>query len=168
MTSFKDTNGAEWVIRLRVAEVEDLLEVGIDISKKEDLDRLAGDNRTFLTALIVVLREQLEARGIEPREFKKAMDGDVLEAAGEALWEAVAFFFPNLRQVTKTLLPAIQERKKKAEDRANQLAQEVVARIRSGELDDQLGLSVSSNIATASAASSALTPDPSPGGSSSG
>jgi hypothetical protein len=121
MASFKDNKGRTWFLKLDGALIEDIEEkTGISVdsflrglknkSAEEitPLGDLFDDWRKFLNVLWFMVQEQLptQARPVtNPKEFAAAFDGDVLEAAADAFFEALADFTPrHQRAVNKALM----------------------------------------------------------------
>lgn len=158
MATFTDLQGRAWRVELTVLDVERIEdELGLNIAKKADLDRIFGSARTCLQVLWVVLEEQAAKHQLTDRNFKKSLDVDVLNRAMDCLAEAILIFSPR-RQLAQKLVAAIRERQTAAEAVVNQRVEDLTKRIAAGELDEQLaGLSPT---ATDSPGSSALTPGP--------
>lgn len=95
--SFKDTEGREWVLRVDVDAVRRLRAAGIDFAKlvKNNLADLKEDFELLGNFLFVLCQEQAEKRKITDAEFGRALAGDVIRHATDAMVEAIVDFFPN-------------------------------------------------------------------------
>lgn len=115
---YTDLNGHEWHIRITVADLERVKAEcdGIDLldlvdPESEATARLA--NVYNLAAVLwTLLRPEAERRGISPEEYASGLAGDALNAAKDAMLEALAGFFPDpqrrrmLRQVWRLMREA--------------------------------------------------------------
>ena len=95
--SFKDTEGREWLLRVDVDAVRRLRANGIDFQKlvKNNLADLKEDFELLGNFLFVLCQEQAEKRKLTDSEFGRALAGDVILHATDALVEAIIDFFPN-------------------------------------------------------------------------
>lgn len=99
MAKFRDADGKEWELRVTAGHLRPLREeFGIDLRdalKPEDnsFAEALGDAERFGQILGVLLRPQLEKAGISPDEFGYRLDGETIERAGTALWQAVMDFY---------------------------------------------------------------------------
>ena len=101
MQSFTDTTGRAWCVSVTVATVRrvkqllniDLLQVALDEGKL--LTRLADDPVFLVDVLYAVCKDQADAAAITDEDFGRAMAGDVIGAATQALLESLADFFPR-------------------------------------------------------------------------
>lgn len=125
MRTFRDKAGREWSIALpydTVLELKDKL--GIDLLAIADDDgkllaQLADDLPFLFRVMFVVLTEQIEAAGLDERQFARGFGGDVFELALEAFLEELADFFPpGKRRLLKAALAKLKTVRTKAEDLA--------------------------------------------------
>lgn len=97
MPTFTDCLGREWNLRVTLADLRPLREMGIDCAKvmtaMERLpDVLFGDAERLATAVY-----RLSGCKLTTDEFAEGIDGPALESAGIALVEACVDFFPHSR-----------------------------------------------------------------------
>lgn len=102
-TRFTDRFGREFNCVVTVAEAEQLKkELQIDLGEISDgklFDRLSTDWGAMVSVCWIVCQESIAAiPGLIPEDFGKGFNGDVLGAAFDAFWEAVADFFPPRRR----------------------------------------------------------------------
>lgn len=103
-SSFVDTKGAVWQLRLVFSDRKLLIEAAaFDPFKvfEDDFAALAAlnsDPERFIRALYVLLEKQLEAQQVSPEEFASRIDGTVFEDAGVAFARAVVDFFGEPRR----------------------------------------------------------------------
>jgi len=119
LPGFEDLEGRRWRIRLDVGLIERIhQQTGLDFrrvleDKGAAVLRLADDPQKLCQVLDLCLEEQLEQSGLDKQQLARALDGDTLEAATEALMEAMVRFFPSRR---RPLLRALAERMHTAEE----------------------------------------------------
>src|SRR4051794_20295792 len=98
MPSFTDNAGRTWRMKIDVAAAARTLEdTGIDllsVYKTETVDRLSTDVTLLVDVLYAILRPQADAAGISEDDFGRAMMGDPLATAIDALFQAVFVFYP--------------------------------------------------------------------------
>lgn len=103
MAVFTDAAGREWEVSLTVGDLADVrTATGFDLSgalRSEEglVDLLFGDPARLVSVLWVLCEPAAVGTDVSPREFAHRFDGPTLEAAGEALLQAVADFFPRSR-----------------------------------------------------------------------
>jgi hypothetical protein len=158
MKSFKDTSGRDWKISLTVAEVEDLFDIGIDLGKESDVEKIFDNPKTFLAVLWVFIGEQVKALNLTDRDVKRAFGADAWNDAANALMEEIISFTPRRREM-ESLLAAVQRRRAKVTAEAVGKLAGLVEKIDAGAMDQTLGLSNSVTASPESAESP--TPDPS-------
>jgi hypothetical protein len=171
MRSFKDTTGREWQIAINVNSVKrvrdqvdkfDLLKV---VEDQTTIARLTNDPFTLVAVLYAICQPQADAGSVTPEAFGEAMgNGDVLEAAVDALLEDLTDFFPpHKRGPMKAAMAKLRE----IQARASAMA---TAKIESPEVMDAAMAALKSQFdapmfgssSTSVPASSVLTPDPLP------
>ncbi len=110
MRTFTDNAGREWRLSLNIAEAKrvrdslafDLFDVGTSIK------RLSMDPILLCDVIYVLCREQADERGVSDEDFGRAMAGDAIAAATDALLEEYVDFCPsprdraNLRRAIET------------------------------------------------------------------
>lgn len=102
MHSFRDNEGRMWLVAVDVAAVKRARALaGFDLvgvlDRRDDIDRLARDPVMLVDVLYAVCKPEADARGVSDEAFGKAMAGDAIEHAAQALIEAVVSFSPNPR-----------------------------------------------------------------------
>jgi hypothetical protein len=119
------------------------------------LETLISDPITLCDCLYALCKPQADEAGVSDEAFGRAMAGDCLEQATQALLEDLVDFFPQRR---RDLLRGALAKLKAVEARALELAE---ARLQSPELDDQVErmLSELGDWSGTAPASSASTPD---------
>jgi hypothetical protein len=110
MPSFKDANGREWLIKLDGPKIKEVrAECGVDFASLDGntFQRLESDPCLLVDVLWVICRSQ-SAINTTPANFGEAMVGDPIEAATQALLEAIADFFPARKRLLLRSLAAKQ------------------------------------------------------------
>lgn len=179
MHSFTDGKGRSWEIVVDVAAIEEIQEqTGIDFGEPGAFERAFGDTKTFAGVLWCLLAERAKELGLTPRQVKQGLDtADVVAAARDAVAEELIRFFPKAAGTLRRLEEVLTEREAVIQQRAQGQVDRLVEEIRAGNLDRLLlpgpdraaaiaemttslrdAVSGSSNSATGSAASPALTP----------
>ena len=104
MKTFADNAARTWAITVNVAAVKrvrELLAVNIlEIadSKGKLLERLVEDPCLLCDVLWCLVKPEAEAKGISDEEFGRALGGDALDQATDALLTEIADFFPKSRR----------------------------------------------------------------------
>lgn len=122
MAAFKDTAGNEWRLVLTVGSVADVLrDTGVNLALTAKgatwVEAIFGADGKLASVLWVLCERQAKERGVEPDAFPYLLDGGTLEAAGMALADAVADFFPRSR-IAKALRVKLAQAMTEADDRA--------------------------------------------------
>lgn len=95
MARFKDNKGREWVLSLDIDIIEQCRDaVGLDLM---GLDGGASFQSipAFIKGLWVLCHEQADAAKIPVKDFYHGLVGDAIDAAREALLEAIRDFLPK-------------------------------------------------------------------------
>ena len=115
MPSFK-AGGKEWLVAVDGPKIRRIREAcGVDLGARDcsQFDRLTNDPLLAQDVLWQLCRKDAEAAGLDCDQFQGLLSGDVGEAAGNALIEAVIDFFPNQqRKLLRDMLAknqAVQE-----------------------------------------------------------
>ena len=115
MPSFK-AGGKEWLVAVDGPKIRRIREAcGIDLGARDcsQFDRLTNDPLLAQDVLWQLCRKDAEAAGLDCDQFQGLLSGDVGEAAGNALIEAVIDFFPSQqRKLLRDMLTknrAVQE-----------------------------------------------------------
>lgn len=100
MRNFTDNKGGNWSINITVREVKELRAIGIDIMAQDGsgIAQLAGDVEILVNALYCLCKKQADEKGVSADDFLSLFGGDSIEAAVNAMMEAVADFFPSARK----------------------------------------------------------------------
>ena len=128
MSVFKDVNGREWRIRLTAPKLQKVLEsTGLKLATPSGEGAVAATaDGVILTRVLWLLCGEQEGEGakLEPDQFAEAVaSGEVFEAAGTALREAIINFTPpSQRPMLETVLETSQ---KEQEARAEVVIEEL-------------------------------------------
>ena len=119
---FTDRLGREFACVVTVAEAEQLKnELQVDLGNITESDlfgKLSIDWRLLVDVIGVVAAESIAGHGItDPRELARGLDGNTLGAAFDAIWEAIADFFPpRMRLALREMIAKSKEAEAKAVD----------------------------------------------------
>lgn len=160
MPSFKDCNNKEWLVAVDgplVREVRQELGVDLIASDASQFVRLQSDPILLVDVLWVLCREQAGDK-VSARDFGRALKGDAIQFATDALLRAIADFFPRgRREMLLRMIDMGQSATAKAEAA-------LAARMRSSGLEDQITKAMNAEIdrllAQASIPSDAATNSP--------
>lgn len=114
MPIFTDTESRDWKVVVTVDTLEECRDqLSIDLMQAlggDVLQRLGSDPALLASVLYVTCEEQVKERGLSPKQFAKAIFGDVLEKAADAFYEALTDFFPpRQRPVLAKVMAKVQE-----------------------------------------------------------
>jgi hypothetical protein len=104
MKTFADNAARTWAITVNVAAVKRVRELlGVNILEIADqkgklLERLVEDPCVLCDVLWCLVKPEAEAKGISDEEFGRALGGDALDQATDALLTEIADFFPKSRR----------------------------------------------------------------------
>lgn len=159
MHTFTDRNKTQWEVSVTVDTIKrvrglldvDLLEV---VGNEALLPKLIGDPILLCDVIYAVCKPQADEREITDEDFGRAMAGDAIDGATEALLEELTDFFPQpKRRLLRTALQKLKELQR-------MILQKAEARIESGELEkDLLRQLDAGGLSTTSPESSDSTPD---------
>lgn len=115
MAKFTDHTGHEWKLLLTYGSAKRVREeTGVNLALAgagaiEWVDALFGDPGKLVGVLWELCAEQARAGNVTADQFGERFDGATLDAAGNALLEAVADFFPRSRiaQALREKLPEV-------------------------------------------------------------
>lgn len=115
MAKFLDHTGHEWRVLLTYGSAKRVKEAtGVNLALAgqgavEWVDALFGDPGALVGVLWELCAEQAQRANVTPEQFGERFDGATLDAAGNALLEAVADFFPRSRiaQALREKLPQV-------------------------------------------------------------
>jgi len=100
MRQFKDTAGRTWTINLTTPDikaVKSLLNVDM-LSIKDFVDSADQDFPMVVDVLFVLIRSEAEKLGITDIMFGRAMAGDCIEEASQALIDELIDYFPKKKR----------------------------------------------------------------------
>jgi hypothetical protein len=109
MKTFTDNAGRTWTVQINVdaiKRVRELVQINLlEVIEGALLERLASDPVLLCDCVYALCKPQADAQSIGDAEFGRAMGGDVIDAASDALLEELIDFFPKGRRtVLKTAL----------------------------------------------------------------
>ncbi|QKK08475.1 MAG: hypothetical protein HND58_10000 [Planctomycetota bacterium] len=158
MKVFKDSAGREWTVEINVAalkRVKSLTDVDLlGVLDGTLIERLIRDPVLLCDAVYAVCKPQADERSVTDEDFGRAMAGDAIEHATEALLEELVSFCPSPRD--RANLGRVLKATREVMDKARDI---VEAKLDSGELEKaaeqalaqaQTGLGSSSGSAPAS------------------
>jgi len=122
MAKFRDAEGRDWPLFLTtdlIKEVRRLHDINLADLDGQMYTRLADDPVPLVAILWILCEEDAKRREVTPKEFGKALVGDAIESAVDALVEAITDFFPTRR---RSLLRAAHAKTKTARENAYDLA----------------------------------------------
>ena len=143
MKQFNDNAGRAWAVEVNVATLKRVKGLaGVDLMEVLDggalIERLIRDPVLLCDALYAACKPEADARGVTDEEFGRAMAGDAIERATEALLDEIVSFCPSPRD--RAVLGRTLKATREAMDRARDL---IEARLDGGEqeraIDDALG-----------------------------
>jgi hypothetical protein len=138
MKTFADTSARTWAITVNVAAVKrvrELLQVNlleIADQKAKLLERLVDDPCLLCDILFCLVKPEADAKGISDEDFGRALAGDALGAATDALLSEIADFFPKGR---REIMQRILAKLTALQDKATSLA---LMKLDDPELDRQM------------------------------
>lgn len=128
MASFKDENGKQWILKIRLPQkeaVQDALGVDLfDISKDGIFHKLAANDLNAQAKAIaiayVICQPECEKCGIDEEAFCNLMGGgDTMVQVAIALQEALLDFFPpDLRRALSPMVAKLQAANQQVVNRA--------------------------------------------------
>jgi hypothetical protein len=116
MTTFKDTAGRDWSLRITVGSLPKLRETGLDLNKVRQGDgsgfEALGDPETLGRLVWLLCKSQAEAANVSEEQFTEALDGPTVADATQALLGAIVDFTrrPEVAKAMKAKLPAVMEK----------------------------------------------------------
>jgi len=96
MTTFKDTAGRTWEVRITLGLLPRLRAAGLPIKRGATLGQTVGpldDPDTLGQVLWAFCERQAEKDGVTPEQFAEGMDGPAISAAVGAVAGAITDFF---------------------------------------------------------------------------
>lgn len=136
MKTFKDTVGRIWSLNLSVDAVKRVRSLAnvnlLEAIEGKLIDRLGNDPVLLCDVLYALVKPDADAQNVTDVEFGRALGGDAIECATNALLEELVDFFPQPR---RRLLAKALGKLKMFEAKALSLAEK---RLESAELDARL------------------------------
>jgi hypothetical protein len=130
MKTFQDNLGHPWIVTVTVnvdavKRVRNLLNVNLlEVAEGKLLERLANDPVLLCDVPYVLIKPDADKRNVSDEEFGRAMGGDAILQATEALLEELVDFFP---QPKRRLLRTAREKLKSWEAQAPATVEEKLA-----------------------------------------
>jgi len=163
MKQFTDNAGRQWTVEVNVAALKRVKGLaGVDLLEVLDgalIERLIRDPVLLCDVLYAACKPEADERGVTDEEFGRAMAGDAIEHATEALLDEIVSFCPSPRD--RAALGRVLAATRTAMDKARDL---VEARLDGGELEkainEALGQTMDGDSSTAARASPGATPPP--------
>ena len=116
MKSFADNAGRTWAVQVNVdtiKRVQGLLGVNLlDVVDGDLIERLVADPVLVCDVVYVVCKPEADKQGVSDEEFGRAMAGDAIHNAAEALLAEIVDFFPPAK---RTILAAALEKMRNLE-----------------------------------------------------
>lgn len=170
MRTFQDNAGRTWLVGVNVTAVKRARAlVGVDLyavvaGGPETLNGLLGDIVKVVDVLYVVCQDQADKEEVSDEDFGRALGGDALQHAADALVGAIIDFFPQPR--VRDALRKVAEADRAVKEKVLALTEERLARI-DVAAEAESALRRWSAPSTSARASPASTPAPSPSANSS-
>ncbi|MBZ0172448.1 MAG: hypothetical protein K8E66_08720 [Phycisphaerales bacterium] len=134
MKVFKDNAGREWTVEINVASLKRVKSLtGVDLLGVLDgtlIERLIRDPVLLCDAVYAICKPQADERSVSDEDFGRAMAGDAIEHATEALLEELVSFCPSPRD--RANLGRVLKATREVMHKARTI---VEARLDSGELE---------------------------------
>ena len=119
MANFTDAQDREWKIFIDILTVKKLKQHDLDILNMfeggmEVFESIIGDPIRLVDTLWLICEDQVQERGMDETGFAKALYGDALLSAAEALVEGVCDFFPDPKR--RATLKAVLRKSREASE----------------------------------------------------
>lgn len=142
MATFKDREGKQWTVEVTHGHVKPLRdECGLDLQdvlKEGEANPLAGllvkmygDPEQFGRLMWVICGRDAERANISPEDFAYRFNGQVMEDAATAVYEAVFEYFPPLRKAAKKAATAFREMMNQVTDAATKKVDAAISQAKS-------------------------------------
>lgn len=92
--TFTDSQGRKFESVVTLATVIALKKIGVNVNDPQLMTVLADDPEKLVNTLYLSCKKSADALGVSDEKFGELLDGDTLEQAVNALWEAIASFSP--------------------------------------------------------------------------
>ena len=170
MKTFTDNAARAWTIQVNVdalKRVKSLLD-GVDLMEAVDgklLQRMLDEPILLCDIIYALCKPQADAAGVTDEDFGRAMAGDAIDNATQALLEELVDFFPQRR---RALLTKVLDKLKKLDslalatvtDRIEKIDLDKVMSSAVAQLDNDLSALLAGKPSGPAPASSASTPAP--------
>lgn len=103
MHTFADNLGRTWYVAVNVSTIRRVrAALGVDLYQlvddgMQELGKLVADPVRLADVLYVLCKEDADAKNISDEDFGRALGGDAITSAAEALVEELVDFFPDER-----------------------------------------------------------------------
>jgi len=125
MAKFTDAENREWTIRIDIPTIKLLREHDLDVLGLFDegfqgLEKLVSDPVRLVDTISLVCQDQIKELDMDADSFARALYGDALARAVDALVEGITDFFhdPKRRETIKTVFRKAKEIEKAMFDQA--------------------------------------------------
>ena len=125
MKSFKDTKDRTWQLEVNCDTIDQVKQATawniLDLlDPQSDLAQFESKYPPMLGQLLfAALADQAKTKGVDDREFRRSIDGDVLSAARDCLLEEIISFSPKHR---RTVAAAVLKKQQAVQEAAAELA----------------------------------------------
>jgi hypothetical protein len=123
MKTFPDTTGRTWTVAVTVDAIKRVRGLAnVDLMTVIDgklVGRLSTDPVLLVDVLYALCKPEADAAGVSDEDFGRAMAGDAIGLATDALLEDLADFFPSAR---RTVLRKALAKTRAVEARAGEIA----------------------------------------------
>lgn len=102
MATFKDNAGREWEVALDAPTIRKIREAhdGLDLAGVDGAayEKLADDPILLVDVLWTICRKQAQQAEVDDEAFGRALVGDAIDGAVQALLRAISDFFPHAKR----------------------------------------------------------------------
>lgn len=128
MKYFDDKTGNRWSIDLTVGHLLDI-KTQLKIDLLDDGSKIPGELSSWVSILYIVLEDQIEQRGMKPKDFAKLLGGEVLQVAVDAFMGEYADFFSHLAPAKAHLVRGLWTSLKELEQAKEKIALETLGKV---------------------------------------
>jgi len=165
MRQFKDNEGRAWTVAINVAALKRVRGlVGVDLMQVMEgtlIEKLVRDPVLLCDTVYAVCKPEADARSVTDEDFGRAMAGDAIEAATQALLDELVDFCPSPRD--RANLGRVLTATRSVMDKARDLTEKKIDQMTAGDAMDRLvaqAVQSSGDASTSAPASSASIPGP--------
>jgi hypothetical protein len=99
--SFKDSMGREWTFNITIGVVKAVRKYDVDLLALSEgepslISKLSTDVVLLCDVMYMVLKEQLDAKGVSDEQFAASLGGNVILSAADAFFRELSDFFQSL------------------------------------------------------------------------